>query len=267
MREIRIVREDERQTVILTDMSNEQMVAKTVAETLFNRTGSQENYFKYMRQEFLIDAKGIYKLEEIDDENLMHPNPVYVKLEKKKSKVAEIRRRQLEKYAAELIDCSPEEAVKKLQASGKKKQAAKIIRLNNKIDVLAAEMKGTPQREKVSKAGYKRLIEDAHVFQNCIKISAFNIESRLVDMLNDHYANASEEGRSLIASALKTTGSIRLEQGRLIIRLEAQSSRIRTRAINQVLLQLNQLQARFPGSNRVIYFEQTPEPVPVLHNI
>jgi hypothetical protein len=267
LREIRIVRDDDRQTAILTSIPDKEMKAETVAATLFNRTGSQENYFKYMRQEFRLDATGMYDSDTINDIELTHPNPEYVKLEKKQSALKAKRRTMLEKYAVELIDCLPEEAVVMLKQDGKIKEAVKIKELNQKIDKLQDDMKYIPRREDVSEAQYKRLNEECRIFQNCIRTSAFNIESKLVDMLDGVYCNAPKEGRSLIATALKTAGSIRLDDGRVVIRLLPQSSPVRTRAINQLLLQLNNIQARVPGSNRIIYFEQTPEPIPVLHNI
>ena len=267
LREIRIVREDGRQTSILTSLSAKEMDAITVAETVFNRTGSQENYFKYMRQEFRLDATAMYETDAIDDLELTHPNPAYVKLEKKQSKVRENRRRRLERYSVELVDCTPEEAVAILNQKGKIKESEKIKELNKDIEQIQDEMKITPQRENISKAQYRRLNEECRIVQNCIKTSAYNIESELVDMLNDIYRNAEKEGRSLIQAALKTSGSIRLEEGKVVIQLLPQSSPVRTRAINQVLEQLNQKQARIPGSNRILYFEQTPVPVPVLHGL
>ena len=267
LREIRIVREDGHQTSILTSISSKQMDAIAIAGILFNRTGSQENYFKYMRQEFRMDATAMYDTDAIDDLDLTHPNPAYVKLEKKQSKVRENRRRILESYAVDLIDCPPEEAVAILTQKGKIKESEKIKELNKEIEQFQAEMKNIPLRENVSKAQYRRLNEECRIIQNCIKTSAYNIESELVDMLDGIYSNADKEGHSLIAAALKTSGSIRLEEGKVLIQLLPQSSPVRTRAINQVLLQLNRMQARIPGSDRIIYFEQTPIPVPVLHNI
>lgn len=267
LREIRIVRKDQRQTAILTSIPAESMETVTVASNMFDRTGNQENYFKYMREEYLMDAKGIYQVKDITDNRLTHPNPAYVKMEKKRAKLAEERKKLLAKYATGLIDTDPEKIAGILNKQGMKDQADKISGLNKKIKKLTLHMDETPDRENVSQAKYKKLDEQARTFQYCLKMSACHIEDRLVDMLADHYKNSQKEGRSLIVSALKTSGSIRLEPGRLVIRLDPQSSRIRTRAINRVLLQLNEMKAEFPGSKRVINFELTPEPIPVLHNI
>ena len=133
---------------------------------------------------------------------------------------------------------------------------------NRKGDIVRRKTKRTLDLREI------RIVrDDGRTFQNCIRTSAFNIESKLVDMLDGIYKNVHKDGHSLIAAALKTSGAIRLDNDRVVIRLLPQSSPTRTRAINQLLLQLNHMQARIPGSNRIIYFEQTPEPIPVLHNI
>ncbi len=267
MREIRIVRQDDRQTVILTSCSSKKLAAETVASYLFDRTGNQENYFKYMREEFMLDAKTVYKLEEITDEELSHPNPAYVKLEKKLSKLNRKKEKLLAKYAAELIDCDLGKIEKMLAKKGKKSEAKEIRTLINKIDELKKQRETTPCREKLSEANYKKLNEQARTLQYGLIMSAYSLESKLYDMLKGHYKNRDKDGRKLIVGALKTSGSIHLEPSKLIIRLAPQSTPARTRAINQVLVQLNQMKAIYPGSNRMIYFEQTPEPVPVLHSI
>jgi hypothetical protein len=67
---------------------------------------------------------------------------------------------------------------------------------------------------------------------NTVKISAYTIETKLLDMLRPFYANSEKEGRRLIAGALRTSGRLRLELGRVLICLEPQSSPCRTQAIS-----------------------------------
>ncbi len=85
------------------------------------------------------------------------------------------------------------------------------------------------------------------------------MEGVLAEMVIPHYKNADNEKRSLIAAALKTSGSLRLELGALIVRLDPQSAPVRTRAVDAVCRQLNDYKARFPGSNRIIRFETDRE--------
>ena len=53
-----------------------------IADVMFQRIGSQENIFKYMREEFDVDGLVSYKFEDVD-ESVEHPNPKWIKQGKK----------------------------------------------------------------------------------------------------------------------------------------------------------------------------------------
>ncbi len=265
LREIRVVRADGEQTSILTSLPRDRHHPAAVAAELFDRTGNQENYFKYARREYDMDAKGIYKTEDVLDETLTHPNPAYVALAKKKSELAEKRRLKLAKYAADLLAATPEEVVEALASRGKKRLAEEIAAIDESIRKTEETIAKTPCRESVSKAEYKKLNEQARAFQYGFKMTADEIERKLVQMLAPHYPNASKEGRKFIADALKTQGDVRLEPGKIVVRLRPQSSPKRNRALNAVLQQINLRNAVYPGSHRVIFFEPSPDPVHVFH--
>jgi hypothetical protein len=240
--------------------------AQIAAAELFDRTGNQENYFKYVRREYDMDAKGIYKTEDVLDETLTHPNPAYVSLAKKKSELAAKRRAKLAKYAADLLAATPEEVARSLASRGKRRLTQQIAALDESIRQTEETMAKTPCRESVSKAGYKKLNEQARAFQYGFKMTADEIERKLVDMVSPHYPNASKEGRKFIAAALQTQGDIRLEPGKIVVRLRPQSSPKRNRALNALLEQINLKKAVYPGSHRVIFFEPSPDPVQVFHS-
>ena len=96
-----------------------------------------------------------------------------------------------------------------------------------------------------------------------VKISAYHIETQLMELLQGNYANRDDEGRTLVAAALRSSGSLRLEPGRIVIQLEPQAEPRRTRAINAVAAELSRRQVRYPGSRRVIAFEPTEVPPPI----
>ena len=110
----------------------------------------------------------------------------------------------------------------------------------------------------MGKAKYKLLENQTKLLTNVLKMAAYHIETRLRDLLVPHYKNAAKDGRKLVVAALKTKGSLQLEQGKIIITLQPQSSPARTRAINGLLASLNERQANFPGSDRIIVFRPTP---------
>lgn len=278
LREIRILREDGGQTAILTSCPAAQRSAESVAALLFERIGSQENNFKYMREQFLLDALPSYGSEAIEGD-LDHPNPTYTKLEKTAAKLRRARNKLLGKYAgaftgedtdaavAYLLELRQYQPVQRAKLSAKQRQslakdADKLHSIQRRLEQTAAELAQTPARESLSAAGYRRLSCELRQFMNVIKISAYHIETALVELLSPHYRRSEDEARSIIAAALRCSGSLKLRPGQLLIQLEAQGEPRRTRAVNQLAAELTARRIRFPGSPRTIVFEPTPVPPP-----
>src|SRR5208337_3384432 len=71
LRQITVLRDDGRQTVIVTNRTD--LTAVEVVRRLFRRWG-QENYFKYMAAEFALDDLVEYGVEEVSQE-VTRPNP------------------------------------------------------------------------------------------------------------------------------------------------------------------------------------------------
>ena len=86
MREVRVQREDGRQTPILTNRQD--LTVVEVAYRMFNRW-RQENYFKYMGEEFALDALVEYGADEVA-EGTDRRNPAWLALTRrlKKAKAA-----------------------------------------------------------------------------------------------------------------------------------------------------------------------------------
>ena len=82
---------------------------------------------------------------------------------------------------------------------------------------------------------------------NLIKMVAYQAESDLLRLVVPHYRRASQEGRTLIQSALASAADIQVTKTELCVALAAQSSPHRTRAIAALCDQLNQTKTIFPG--------------------
>ena len=76
-----------------------------------------------------------------------------------------------------------------------------------------------------------------------------------MDLVAPFYANHAKEGRKLIAAALRSSGSIRLQPGQIRVRLSRQSAPCRTRAIGKLCEQLNQRKPIYPGTDLQIVFD------------
>ena len=99
LREIRVVRADGGQTVVLA--GNSQAPAVEVCALLFGRWGAQENVFKYLLAEYDLDATVEYGDEPLS-EGITHPNPKGVALRKALAKEVAKRNRLLAKLGIEL---------------------------------------------------------------------------------------------------------------------------------------------------------------------
>ena len=107
-------------------------------------------------------------------------------------------------------------------------------------------------------AGYKKLHSDIKQITTHLALCAYDLETELYHMLEGGYANWYKDGRTVIASALKSRGKLSYEQGKLIIQLEAQGSPVRTRVINHLIAQLNQTPSHYPGTDLEIELRPTP---------
>ena len=270
LREIRILRPEGKQTAILTSIKATEAPAVHLAGYLFDRIGSQENVFKYMRREYDLDALVAYGDEDLD-QTLQHPHPAYVDLVKKSKKIRQQRNHLMGKYADLLTTTDEKKAVVQLRQfrghdkkgiTSRKTDAVKLAALNLQLAELNQLLAETPAQENLTAAGYRQLKTELRQLMYAVKISAYHVETKLVDLLQGNYADCEDEGRTLIAAALRSSGSLRLEPGRIVIQLEPQAEPRRTRAINAVAAELSRRQVIYPGSRRVIAFETTEVPLP-----
>ena len=259
LKEVRILRADGGQTSILTsrrDLSAEQIVSLQLA-----RWGDQENQFKYMLREFDLDALWMYGTEPID-KGVDHPHGHYTHLQKELRKLMDQRKKLLNRVWSSLPNTpeveneaqATERIVQWIRTTGGG-QFDELNAIEASIANLQEQLEKTPARESVAAAQYEQLKPESKRLSNVIKTVACDVEKTLAEMITPHYANAHNEKRRLIAAALKTSGCLRLEPGLLVVQLDPQSSPSRTRAVDALCQKLNDHQARFPGSNRIIRFE------------
>ncbi|MBC8423645.1 helix-turn-helix domain-containing protein [bacterium] len=271
LREIRILRPDGKQTAILTSVRAEEDCSVELAAALFDRIGSQENIFKYMRVEFDLDALPTYGDEELDEE-LHHPHPAYVGLQKEADRLRRQRARLLGKYADVLTDEDEEAAGDTLRQlrqteteipEGKPDDAAKLADFNRRLAEVKSLLVETPARERLSEAGYRQLKTELRQLTNTVKISAYHIETKLVELLVPHYANGEDEARVVIAAALRSAGGWRGGRGGMGTQLDRQAERGRAGASSEVAGEWARRGVRCPGSRGVIVCPPAPPPPPL----
>lgn len=251
--------ENGHQTPILT--SRRDLAAAQVAYRMFDRW-RQENFFKYLREGYALDALVEYAAVP-DDPTREVPSPVWAALDAQlKQAWARVERLQSE-YGLE--------AFNNLERKHRTMRGVKVAcgKLGEKIWVAwqrvlqlekrrAAVPRRVPVQEAIDKPVVKLAPERKHL-TNLIKMVAYQAESDLLRLIAPHYRRADDEGRTLIQAALASAADLKVTQRELRVAIAAQSSPHRTRAIAALCEELNRRKAAFPGSNlRLVYAIQEP---------
>jgi transposase len=243
MREVRVLRADGRQTAILTtcqDLGNEQVPYRQFQRWL------QENFFKYMMAEFELDALVEYGVEDVSEE-ADRPNPSRRPLEQALVKArAQVQRLQAELGAAVGVPPGSNQRTVRGFKIAHAKLRAKLAEAEAEVEQLRAELDLLPRR--VSAAGLKTLKTEKKLIADTIKMTAYQVETRLLNMLRGVYCRTEDEGRTLLQAAFQSTARIEVREGELYVELAPQSSPHRTKAIGELCTKLNALGAKFPGT-------------------
>jgi hypothetical protein len=232
-----------------------------VAYRMFERW-RQENFFKYMREEFLLDALIDYQIEPEDPTRTI-PNPERRSLDKEiKAARADLGSREREYGAAAANTEQRRPTMRGFKIAhrklGKQLQAARL-RVARLLEQRCELPKRIEIRDLSEPAVVKLATERKHL-TDIIKMIAYQAESDLLALLRPHYARADQEGRTLLHELFATAGDIRVTDGELHITLDPLSSPHRTHAAQALCQALDQTATVFPGSRLRIRFAVRPPP-------
>jgi prepilin-type processing-associated H-X9-DG protein len=245
---------DGHQTPILT--SRRDLPSIDVAYRMFNRW-RQENFFKYMREEYLLDALVDYETEP-DDPQREVPNPARMAVDAKLREVRTEIARLEQSYGAAAV-ANPEQ--KRPTMRGFKIAHGRIgkdirVALKRASD-LERQRSRIPARIPVGQrnaAPVIKLATERKHLTNLLRMVAYQAESDLCRLIAPHYKRHLEEGRTLVQSALASSADIELTSTELRILLAPLSSPHRTRAIAAICGDLNTTQTLFPGTRLRLHF-------------
>ena len=224
----------------------------------------EENYFRYARTRFALDALDSYAAAP-DDPDRMVPNPA--------RKTAAARVRQAE-AAARAAETARDAALLQLRSPAPG-QAAYLT--NQVINALAAPVEAAwhelGEADKAASAvparvplgtlspDMVRLDAETKQITHAIRMAAYNAETTLARALDGHYARAGDEAYALIREALTTSGDICPGNGQLLIRLDPLSAPRRTKALAGLCDQLTAAGTCYPGTGLVLRYEvKSPNP-------
>ncbi len=233
-----------------------------VAYRMFERW-RQENFFKYMREEFLLDALVDYQIEPEDPTRTIR-NPERRALDKEiRAARADLARLERE-YGAAAADNAEQHrpTMRGFKAAhgrlGKQLRAARA-----RVAQLSEQRHDVPKRVEVRDLNERTLVklatERKHL-TDIIKMVAYQAESDLLALLRPHYARVEQEGRTLLHELFAAAGDIRVCDSELRITLAPLSSPHRTHAAKALCEMLDHTATIFPGSRLRMRLAVRPPP-------
>ena len=249
LRQVTWLSEDEtHQTPIVT--SRRDLAAAEVAYRIFERW-RQENFFKYLREEYAIDVLAEHAAEP-DNPARDVPNPHWHRLDAEFKKA---RANLAALYASYGIEAAANPERLRPTIRGFKIAHGKIGReiraATKRVTNLRARRDRTPRRVPVADvvAGeVVKLAPEKKLLTNIFKMVAYQAESDLCRMVAPHYKRAEDEGRTLIQTALASSADIEVTGTELRVTIAPQSSAHRTKAIAALCEEINRVNTVFPGT-------------------
>jgi hypothetical protein len=264
LREIRRLTDTGHQTSVIT--TNSKMPTALIALYMFSRW-SQENFFKYMRQEYDIDKIMQYGVDELD-ETIMVVNREYSNLTYRLKKLRErIARRHAKLYA--LVE---ENIAEEMEQTGKNME--KQLLLRKEIELLEEEEQETlAQRaqhpykisikEMPEHTRYNKLKTESKHLQNIIKIICYRAETAIANLLASYYRKNSNEIRALVKSIIFAKADLYpdYQTNTLTVRLNSLATPRDNLAVREICQTLNDYEAVFPGTKlKLVYKTATLTP-------
>jgi len=252
--------DDGHQTPILTNRTD-----LTVGEIAYRMSARwrQENYFKYAREHFALDALDSYA-DCADDPRRQVPNPA------KARALAEVSTARGDVAAAhaqvsQAIDAATIRAGRSGSGGKATVDPAAHQALTAAETALAAAQ--TASRATVShlplgqvRPGSRMLETERKLLTHAIRMSAYNSESALARLLRPHYARGEDEARSLLREAFTLPGDLQIIGDILHISLDTASAPRRSRALAALCAELTDTATRYPGTDLTLAYSVKNHP-------
>ena len=263
-REIRRLSQDGHQTAIIT--THPTLEIADIAGRMFGRW-SQENFFRYLIQDYDFDKMIQFGTEEIDPQAEV-VNPPYRKITNRIKKVREkISRTEARFYP--LAQQAMDNPIDEIPALTDKQMQYKqmLDRLTEQEAELVEERKQIPARIKLEQmpdqTRYNKLKTESKILMNIIKMICYRAESALASLVTPYLSRAREEKRMLIKQIISNNADLipDYENNTLMVVLHSLSTPRFNRAAYQLAQLLNQTETIFPGTKLRLIFKTTATPV------
>lgn len=261
LREIRKLTKTGHQVSIVTTAY--QADAPRTSAQLFSRW-AQENFFKYMTQEYAIDALSQYGTEEFPEPPRV-VNPAWRMLDSKARALQGKLTRARAEFAAH--EMHPETGPQKMEAAWNKgaQLLEKVEQFERDLEQTKTERKQTQRHVTMDtlpkEQQFQRLLPGCKRFTDTIKLIAYRAETAMAFLLRQQLDRPAD-ARPLIRDLLSAEADIipHLQDATLTLRIHPMTNPRATRAIAAMLPQLNETETHYPGTHlRLIYEMGVPD--------
>jgi hypothetical protein len=258
MREVRRLCASGHQTAILT--TRQDWAVEVVAYRMFERW-TQENFFRYMRQHFALDALVTYAVEPADAARTV-PNPQRKALAKElatvRAELTALEQTYGQKALANLEGKRPTmRGFKIAEAALGQQIRAHEVQCRELKAMIAALPERVPVAELLAEPEIVKLAPEGKHLSDTIKMVAYRAETALVRSLAPHYAKTEDEGRALVRELLLSSADIipQPDAQRLVIRLHSLANPRSNAALAKLSDTLNTLAIQYPGTTLTLVYE------------
>ena len=254
--------DDGHQTPILTSRSD-----LSIGEIAYRMSARwrQENYFKYAREHFALDALDSYA-DHDDDPTRQVPNPAKARalatVSTARSDVATAHAQLSEAIEAATIRARTSGSGGKATVDPAANQASAAA--ETALAAAQAASRTTVSHLPLAQVRpeSRKLETERKLLTHAIRMSAYNSESALARLLRPHYARGQDEARSLLREAFTLPGDLHIIGDTLHVRLDPASAPRRSRALAALCTELTTTHTRYPGTDLILAYSVKGHPNP-----
>ena len=227
------------QTQIVT--TREDPDAGLLAYSMFSRW-RQENFFRYQRAHFALDALDAYEVES-DDPARKVPNPL------RRDADRALRQARASLARAEAAVCRG--ALEQGSSDIKAVEAA-----TEEVQRCADGATAIPAKAPLAEVrpGGVRIDVERKRIMDAIRMATYNAGSALARLIAPHYARADDEARTLLREIFNSAGDLQIEDGELHVRIRPLTAPRRTRAMAALCEELTATETLYPGTELTLVY-------------
>jgi hypothetical protein len=251
LRCIAVRRKDKRQTQILCTRYD--IDSAELAYRMFGRW-KQENWFKYMGEEFALDVLADHGTQPDDPDRLV-VNPAWRTFDRE----VKTARATLQKAEA----AYGRVRLSKESREVRRHSAAEVEQAQETYGRLCKQRRETPRKIRlgdVSDGDPVKLTYERKLITDTIKMCAYDVETQLTEMLDGIFRRNDFEGRAVVREIFQTPGDLTLSHGQLHIHLDQLSAPRYTEAMMSLCDQINAMDVTLPETNFRLRFHVKPRP-------